>query len=298
LNDSALIRFFGVVRRPRTWLGILFNWLAFPLGLFYFVFLVTGLSLGVGLVVVWVGIPILLVVAGAWWLFGAFERLQAHYLLGADVPSAPREWEKVDGIWAKLKAHFGSGATWKDLVYLLAKLPFGIVSTTLLITGVSMVFWFVSMPFFAAFDVPVINNTWVPPLWFGILCVPLGILVFFVALHLLNAWSWVCARWAEVMFRGPAQTQAAAVAPAAPMVSAGAPAPPAQATAPAASVPAVSPAPPAAPTPPPPATAPAPPASAAAPASPPPLAPQATPAPGTPAPQAQPPAPSDDETAS
>jgi hypothetical protein len=203
LNDSALIRFFGVVRRPETWLGILFNWLAFPLGLFYFVFLVTGLSLGVGLVVVWVGIPILLVVAGAWWLFGAFERLQARYLLRADVPPAPREWEQVEGIWAKLKAHFGSAATWKDLVYLLAKLPFGIVSTVLLVTGAAMVFWFVAMPFFSVFDVPVINGTWVPPLWFGLICLPLGVLVFFVALHVLNAWSWVCARWAEVMFRGP-----------------------------------------------------------------------------------------------
>ena len=77
-----------------------------------------------------------------------------------------------------------------------------------------MVFWFVAMPFFAAFDVPVINNTWVPPLWFGILCLPLGILVFFVALHVLNAWSWVCARWAEVMFRGPALAPAAVPAPA------------------------------------------------------------------------------------
>ena len=121
MNDSAIVRFFGVVRRPETWLGILFDWLAFPLGLFYFVFLVTGLSLGVGLVVVWVGIPILLVVAGAWWLFGSFERLQARYLLRADVPPAPREWEKAEGVWGKLKAHFGSAATWKDLVYLLAE---------------------------------------------------------------------------------------------------------------------------------------------------------------------------------
>jgi Putative sensor len=228
LNDSALIRFFAVVRRPETWLGILFNWLAFPLGLFYFVFLVVGLSLGVGLVVVWIGIPILLVVAGAWWLFGAFERLQARYLLRADVPPAPREWEKAEGIWAKLKAHFGSAATWKDLVYLLAKLPFGIVSTTLLLTGGAMVFWFVAMPFFSAFNVPVINGTWVPPLWFGIICLPLGVLVFFVALHVLNAWSWVCARWAEVMFRGPAP-QATPAAPPAPVspVAPGPPAPPA-----------------------------------------------------------------------
>ena len=51
LNDSALTRFFGVVVRPQTWLGIVFHVLAFPLGLFYFVFLVTGLSVGVSLVV-------------------------------------------------------------------------------------------------------------------------------------------------------------------------------------------------------------------------------------------------------
>jgi hypothetical protein len=262
LNDSVLTRFFGVVRRPETWLGILFNWLAFPLGLFYFVFLVTGLSLGVGLVVVWVGIPILLVVAGAWWLFGAFERVQARYLLRADVPGAPREWEKVEGVWAKLRAHFGSAVTWKDLVYLLAKLPFGIVSFTLLVTAASMVFWFVAMPFFSVFDVPVINGTWVPPLWFGLICLPLGILVFFVALHVINAWSWACARWAEVMFRGPALQ-----APA-PQYAAAVPAPP---------------------------QAPAPPQT---PAPPVPAAPSAAPAPAPAAPSAPATDPSDDETTS
>ena len=67
----------------------------------------------------------------------------------------------------------------------------------------SMVFWFFAIPVFAIFDVPLVNGTWVPPLWFGVLSVPLGILVFFVSLHVLNGWGWVCARWAEVMFRGP-----------------------------------------------------------------------------------------------
>ena len=203
MNDSALTRFFGVVARPQTWLGILFHVLAFPFGLFYFVFLVTGIAVGVGLVVIWVGIPILLVVAGAWWLFGAFERLQAHYLLGATVQQAPREWEQVDGIWGKLRAHFGSGATWMDLLYLFAKLVFGTISFTLLVVAGSMVGWFLAIPYFAVSDVPIINGTWVPPLWFGVLAVPLGVLTFFVSLHVLNGWSWVCARWAEVMFRGP-----------------------------------------------------------------------------------------------
>jgi hypothetical protein len=243
LNDSALTRFFGVVARPQTWLGILFQWLAFPLGLFYFVFLTTGLSLGIGLVVVWVGIPILMVVAGAWWLFGAFERLQAHYLLGADVPPAPREWEKVEGVWGKLKAHFGGAATWKDLLYLLAKLAFGTVSTVLLVTAMSMVFWFFAIPVFAIFDVPLVNGTWVPPLWFGIFSVPLGILVFFVSLHVLNGWSWVCARWAEVMFRGPLPPVPLALPAGAPAAVPPPPPPPSAALPPQPPVPTVPPAP-------------------------------------------------------
>ena len=286
MSDSALTRFFGVVRRPETWLGILFNWLAFPLGLFYFVFLITGLSLGVGLVVVWVGIPILFVVAGAWWLFGAFERVQARYLLRADVPGAPREWERVDGVWAKLRAHFGSAATWKDLVYLLAKLPFGIVSFTLLVTLASMVFWFVAMPFFSVLDVPVINGTWVPPLWFGVICLPLGILVFFVALHVLNAWNWVCARWAEVMLRGSATPS---VAPASPAPQYAPPAPQYAPPAPVGPVPPV------------PAQAPVPPAAAAAPGAPSPAPAPAAPAAASaaaPAPATPADGPSDDETTS
>lgn len=214
MNESAFIRFVGVVRRPRTWLGVLYHWLAFPLGLFYFIFLVTGLSVGVGLVVIWVGIPILLVVAGAWWLFGAFERWQARVMLGADVPSSPREWEKVDGVWAKLRAHFGSGSTWKDLLYLLVKLPLGIGSFTLLVVAVSVVFWFFAMPVFAIADEPMVNGTWVPPLWFGILSVPIGVLALILALHVINGWSWVCARWAEVMFGTPAPAGLPAALPA------------------------------------------------------------------------------------
>ncbi len=232
MNDSALTRFFGVVVRPRTWLGIVFHLLAFPLGLFYFVFLVTGLSVGVSLVVIWIGIPILLVVAGAWWLFAAFERVQARYLLCAEIPPAPRPWEQADGVWGKLKAHFGSGSTWRDLAYLIAKLAFGTVSFALVVTLSAIVGWFLAMPFLAAFDVPVINGTWVPPLWFGILSVPLGILALVLSLHVLNAWGWVCARWAEVLFRvaapGTSTGAAAAYPPASPALGAPA-APPAPA---------------------------------------------------------------------
>jgi hypothetical protein len=220
MNGSGFGWFFGVAIRPRTWLNVLFQWLAFPLGLFYFVFLSVGLSMGLGLIIIWVGIPILLVVAGAWWLFGAFERVQAKYLLGADVAAPPRTWEAANGVWGKLKAHFGSAATWKDLLYLFAKLAFGVVSTALLMTIAGAMFWCMALPVSAIWHVGIVttsSGSWHPPLWLGLLGIPAGLLVFFVGLHVLNGWGWVCRVWAELLFGAPSRALAspATVQPAA-----------------------------------------------------------------------------------
>ena len=75
--------FFGVIKEPRSYRTILFHLLGLPLGTFYFVVLVTGVSVGIGmLVVALLGIPILM---GLWYLvrgFMRFERTLAINLLG------------------------------------------------------------------------------------------------------------------------------------------------------------------------------------------------------------------------
>jgi hypothetical protein len=225
MGDSRFGGFFGVAARSRTWLNLVFQVVSFPLGLCYFVFLITGLSLGLSLLVVWIGIPILLIVVGSWWLLGAFERLQARYLLGAEVGPSLRSWEGVDGVWPKLKAHFGASSTWTELVYLLAKLPLGVVSFALAVTLAAAVFWLFFMPVAAVAHIPIVNDTWIPPLWLGVVAVPAAVLAFFLSLHLLNAWGFVCARWAELLLGRPQRSpvRPTAAAPPAPLVSTGPP---------------------------------------------------------------------------
>jgi hypothetical protein len=222
MSDSSLDRFFGVVTRPATWLNVLYQVLAFPLGLFYFIFLVVGLAVGLGLVIIWVGIPVLLVVTGAWWLFAAFERLLATHLLDADVGSSPRPWEGANGVWGKLKAHFGSGSTWKDLVFLLAKLLFGVVSFTIVVALGACVAWLFALPAAAYYHFHAISwgsgHGWIPAWWIAVLAVPAGVLLLVASLHVVNAWGWVCARWAELLLKASPQ-QPAFSGPLAPIVS-------------------------------------------------------------------------------
>ena len=80
-QKTHLKRLFGVVSNGQTYLNMIYLLLAFPLGLFYFVFLITGLSLGIGLIIIGIGIPILLLMMTSWWGLALFERKITVWLL-------------------------------------------------------------------------------------------------------------------------------------------------------------------------------------------------------------------------
>jgi len=63
-----------VLRDSRTYLRILYLLLAFPLALTYFVLIVTGLSVGLGLSVIGVGLAILVLTMLGWLLAARLER--------------------------------------------------------------------------------------------------------------------------------------------------------------------------------------------------------------------------------
>ena len=132
----AAARFFRVVAEPQAYLNLLYLLAAFPLGLAYFVLLVTGLSSGISLLIVWVGIPILLLMGVITWVLAGFERLMAIHWLKESVPARATRTAARTDIWTRLKQHVADPVTWKGLLYLLMKLPLGtaafVVLTTLL----------------------------------------------------------------------------------------------------------------------------------------------------------------------
>lgn len=86
LPTADQVRWFvGVPVRPQTYLNLVYLGLAFPLGIAYFAFVTVGLSLGIGLALLVVGIPILLLVVLGALGIAAFERWLADLLLDSPV---------------------------------------------------------------------------------------------------------------------------------------------------------------------------------------------------------------------
>jgi hypothetical protein len=94
-STNPLKRFFGVVIKGQTYLNLLYLLLAFPLGIAYLIFLITGIVLGVPLTLLLVGFLILAIVALGWWVFASFERLLAIWLLRIEIRGGVGKFHKL-----------------------------------------------------------------------------------------------------------------------------------------------------------------------------------------------------------
>lgn len=239
-NDSlsflgALGHFFAAPIRLRTYSNLLYLLLAFPLGLVYFVFLVVGLTLGYGLTIIWVGIPILaLVFAGSWWM-SVLERRLAIGLLGAEVPpmAAPSSAAAV-GFWQRLRIFLSNPVTWKGMAFLLMKLPLGVTSFVALVATLSVSLSLLAVPFVWPFGDVTFDadfGFWQPSsfasaLFWGLV----GAIFLLLSLNLLNALAYAW-RLAATSMLGSSRFVAPPPAPALPVTAGmmGMPGEPAQA---------------------------------------------------------------------
>jgi hypothetical protein len=208
--DQIVGRFFRVVGSRQGYLNLIYLLLAFPLGVFYFVFLVTGLSLGISLSIVWVGIPILLVVGIGWWALANFECFMARYWLNEDIPLMEQPFSKGGDLWERLKGVLANPVTWKSPLYLFLKFPLGIASFVILITSLSLTLAFLIMPFtyqhLPNFQVGVgvffgggLSGWRVDSMNDALVCSLIGLMLWPVTLHISNGLARVHARFARVM---------------------------------------------------------------------------------------------------
>ena len=138
--------FFRAISNSQTYLNMLYLFFSFPLGLIYFIFIITGISLGLGLFITWFGIPILLGTMYMWIGFGNIERKLSSALLNVKIQYLSPKETKTKSLWGKLKKRITDTSTWKDLGYLIIKF-LGIFSFIILVTLISVTLSFIAFPF-------------------------------------------------------------------------------------------------------------------------------------------------------
>lgn len=217
-RPNPLVEFFVVPFRPRSYGNLLYLWLAFPLGLLYFVGLVCGFATGIPLTIVWVGLLILLATLMLAWVAEGFERRMAMLLLGADVPTRrPRPLPAKP--LAQIGSTLASPALWKGMLFLALKFPIGLAGWVGSLVGLTVSLAFLAAPGLVAFGLGDVDfGLWQPdsvlealPLGFA------GLLGLLLTFHLQNALGWLWARLAELLLGAelPAPASPATATPAA-----------------------------------------------------------------------------------
>jgi hypothetical protein len=202
-NPIKLVgRFFHIISSGQAYLNLVYLLASFPLGVFYFVFLVSGLSTGISLVIIWIGVPILLLVGITWWMLARFERSLVITILKEDIAM------NGTSVWSHIREYIFNPVTWKSLLYLFLKFPLGIATFVILVTLVSLTLSFLSMPIIFYYSGNFQIGLFTTPdksLWIidslndALLAAAIGLFILPVTLHITNGLAWFHAKLARIM---------------------------------------------------------------------------------------------------
>jgi signal transduction histidine kinase len=174
--------------------------LSFALGLTWFVVLVTGLSLGFSLAIMLIGIPLLIGMLWAIRSMAQIERACVHGLIGVDV-SAHYRRPKNPGLGAQIMTRLGDPQTWKDLVYLIAQFPLGILWFTIsvMLVGLSIGLTTAPLYYWAVADGVEVGVFTIDTLPEALVAVPVGLLVCLLTWHVANGLGALHGAWARLL---------------------------------------------------------------------------------------------------
>ncbi|MEV0319978.1 sensor domain-containing protein [Streptomyces sp. NPDC050659] len=120
----------------RAWKEFGYVLLSLPISIVTFTYAITMLSLGAGLLITFIGIPVLAAGLAGCRGIGALERVRARSLLGLEVANPEPLRPKGGGALAWMGAVLKSGVSWRHFLYSVLHMPWAIFSFT-----VSVVFW-------------------------------------------------------------------------------------------------------------------------------------------------------------
>lgn len=171
---SVIGRFFGVYTDPRAWGALLYMFIAFITGVFYFTWAVTGLSISISFLIFIFGFPLALLFLLSVRGLALLEGRLVEALLGVRMPRRPLFSHQGMKWFDRLKTLLTDKATWMMLVYMIIQFVLGTVYFVLIVTALSFSATFISIPFLQEYlpngvimfgDQARTIPTWAYPLW-------------------------------------------------------------------------------------------------------------------------------------
>jgi hypothetical protein len=196
---------FNVYSDPRTYGALVYMLLALATGIFYFTWAVVGCSLTVGLAVLVIGLPFFVLFVTSVRLLALLEGRVVEALLGVRMPRRlPASFDT--GFWNRIKNAFTDRRTWSSLAYMFLMLPLGIFYFITAVVGLAVSLGLSFGGIWTLFDRGSHIQIDGAPGWMqsfahnpltGILFTAIGLLLFFLTLHLARLIGWLHGRIAE-----------------------------------------------------------------------------------------------------
>ncbi len=195
--------FFGVFADPRAYGALLYMIFALATGIFYFTWVVTGLSLSLGLIVLIIGIPFLALFLLSVRGIALVEGRVVEALLGVRMPRRPMFTKGHPRFWERFKALFLDSRSWFAMIYMVLQLPLGILYFTIVITMLSLGLTGIALPVLQyGFGLPPLQfdgTAYFAPGWLMPIILVVGVLWLIVTLHLAKFIGGVHGRFAKAM---------------------------------------------------------------------------------------------------
>ncbi len=202
-NKSVLSRFFGIFADTGAWGSLIYMIFAMVTGIIYFTWAVTGISIGMSMIILIIGIPIIILFLYSVRGLSFIEGRIVEALLGERMPRRARFTDKNVKFWDRIKNLFTDRSTWSGILYLILQLPIGIIYFTIMVVLLSVSIATMFSPIVhIIWDFPIIqtgNFEYYLPNWLLPLLTITGFLLLTISMHLAKFVGKIHGKYAKAL---------------------------------------------------------------------------------------------------
>ena len=203
-NKSIVSRFFGIFADAGAWGSLIYMIFALVTGIIFFTWAVTGISIGISMIFLIIGIPIIILFLYSVRGIGFVEGRLVEALLGERMPRRTKFTNRNIKLWDRIKELLTDRTSWTGILYMILQLPIGIIYFTFMIVMLSVSISTVFAPLInIIWDIPIVSHTgdfeYFLPNWIFPLITIAGFLLLTITMHIAKFIGKIHGKYAKAL---------------------------------------------------------------------------------------------------